>query len=73
MEQALKDFGFKFIGTCNCHGRYNHKYKFDKYLVYWAVKKDEFKLKKNGVTIKNYTNVSEFEKYFSKESKIPFN
>lgn len=52
---------FKFIGTCNCHGMFNRKYKYKDWIIYTTTTK--FKVKKNGSTVKGYTDHKFLETY----------
>lgn len=59
--EGLISAGFSYIGTCNCGGSVNHKYKKDKWLVY--VTRTKFKVKHHGTTVKDYQDISGLEKF----------
>lgn len=64
MEQRLIEFGFTYVGTCNCHGGLNKKYKRAEYLIY--IKQSQFKVKKFGTTVKGYSDIKGLEAYIQK-------
>lgn len=55
--------GWKYYGTCTCYGANTKKYKRNGYTLYLGA--THFRVKKNGVTIKQKTHNSELENYLS--------
>lgn len=53
--------GFTYIGSCNCDGAHNRKYKHGEWTVYLT--RSKFKVKRNGSTVKGYTDISGLEAY----------
>jgi hypothetical protein len=65
MDQArLIELGFTYVGTCNCHGGLNKKYKRAEFLIY--IKQSQFKVKKFGTTVKGYSDIQGLEAYIQK-------
>lgn len=62
--EKLLSLGFTYIGTCNCNGSHNKKYKRGEWLVY--VTKSSYKIKRNGSTIKGYSDIEGLEIYLQK-------
>lgn len=62
-QDILSANEFIFIGTCNCHGRFNLKYKKNHWLIYLSPKHNQFKAKRYGTTVKNYSTLDGFKTY----------
>ena len=63
----LTMLGFVFTGSCNCNGSHNKKYKLSEWLIY--ITKSKFKVKRNGATVKGYTDITSLEAYL--QAAIP--
>lgn len=68
MEERLKSLGFVYVGSCNCNGSFNKKYKRAEYLIY--ITRSQFKVKKFGNTIKSYADIEGLEGYL--QAALPF-
>jgi len=56
--------GFVPVGTCNCNGGLNRKFKRAEYLIY--ITRSQFKVKRFGTTIKGYSDLEGLEAYLQK-------
>jgi hypothetical protein len=63
-EGIIQQYGFEFIGKCNCGGSVNRKFKSKEWLIYLTRK--SFKVKCNGITVATYTPVDKIEAYLQK-------
>lgn len=61
MIEWLLSLGFTYAGNCNCNGQKNTKYKRGEWLIY--ITRSQFKVKKNGSTVKGYANIEGLKKY----------
>jgi hypothetical protein len=61
MTDWLLSIGFTHAGHCNCNGQKNHKFKRGEWLIY--VTSTQFKVKKNGSTVKGYASIEGLKKY----------
>lgn len=57
----LEKLGFTYTGSCNCNGSFNRKYKWNEWTIYLT--KSKFKVKRNGATVKGYTDITGLEAY----------
>lgn len=73
MIETLKDYGFIFIGTCNCAGPRTQKYRRKDYKVYWNKAQKVFRIKHHGKAITPLLNENQIDvelaKYFQKETQ----
>ncbi len=59
---------FVLIGTCNCNGTHNKKYKYQDWIVY--ITRTKYKVKKNGLTVKNYSPLATLEAFIKETIQI---
>jgi hypothetical protein len=64
----LTTLGFTPAGSCNCNGGYYKKYKRGEWLVY--ISSTKYKVKRNGITVKNYSPITGLPEYL--QAAIPF-
>lgn len=63
VEEAAKEFGYAFKGSCHCDGYETLKYKnADGQLIYWRKYKQVFRIVKHNSQIKPWTPITELQK-----------
>lgn len=61
MTDLLKQYGFMFMGVCNCSGTRNEKYFNGRYIVYLQPKRHLFKIKEGNQTVQDPTPYTQLE------------
>lgn len=61
MIDLLKQYGFKYTGSCNCIGIFTEKYKKGEYMIKWRRKRYTFAIFLNNAKITGWLHVKDLE------------
>lgn len=68
-EILLDDFGYLYVGVCNCSGYYTEKYRNKQYMIKWRRRRYTFKVLEGNATLYGWQPLQKLEETLNELAK----